>query len=187
MTEDRSDTALIAGLRNRDPDALAGAYDRYAPIVYSVFLRITRDESTAQDLVQELFMRLWTRARDFDPARGSLGVWLLSIARNMAIDHVRSARAKFVARLRPLDNADWTQMASYAAEPVAIIDQAATLNAAFGSLNANQKRVLELAYFEGFSQSEIAERLQEPLGTVKSWMRSAIIRLRTAIKGDVAL
>lgn len=177
------DAQLATELRKRDPNALAILYDRYGQAVYSLFLRITHDESAAEDLVQELFMRVWSRAQDFDASRGSLGVWILSIARNMAIDHVRSADARFSTRLRSLDNAERLQFLPANTGPESAIDQARAVNTAFAHLTFNQKRVLELAYFEGFSQSEIAARLNEPLGTVKSWMRSALVRLRAVIKG----
>lgn len=175
---------IITQLRQRDPNALAAIYSQYGQIVYSLFLRITRDARTAEDLVQELFMRVWTRAREFDANRGSLGVWILSVARNMAIDYMRSADARFAARLRPLELAERTPSPARSVTPESLIDQIRAVSAGFEHLSFNQKRVLELAYFQGFSQSEIATQLNEPLGTVKSWMRSALARLRTAIKGS---
>lgn len=181
--DDGADAELMERLRKRDPDGLAAAYDRYGKTAYSLFVRITRDESAAQDLVQELFFRLWNRARDFDSSRGALGVWILSIARNMAIDYVRSAQARFATRLRPIDRIDQLCFSYNPTDPASRIDNVRTVKAAFGSLSDNEKRVMELAYFEGFSQSEIAARLEEPLGTVKSWMRSALGRLRAAVKG----
>ncbi len=183
MSDRGQDAELAIELRKRDPKALAIAYDRYGQTVYSLFLRITRDETAAEDLVQDLFMRVWSRARDFDTNKGSLGVWILSIARNMAIDHIRSAQARFSLRLRPLEHADQRQ-ATARGGPESAIDQARFVKEAFSQLSFNQKRVLELAYFEGMSQSEIANSLNEPLGTVKSWMRSALGRLRTTIKGS---
>ncbi len=186
MTESSVEAALIERLRNRDPEGLAAAYDRYSPIVYSLFLRITRDQSIAEDLVQELFIRVWSRARSFDATKGALGVWILSIARNMAIDHVRSAQARFATRLRPIEHADRTYGERKGQDQETLIDQARIVQTAFAALNLNQKRVMELAYFEGFSQSEIAQHLQEPLGTVKSWTRSALLNLRSAIKGGDA-
>lgn len=177
---------LIEKLRRRDPDALAAAYDRYAPMVYSLFLRITRDRTTAEDLVQELFIRLWNRSRRFDPSKGSLGVWILSIARNLGIDHVRSAQARFKAKQQPLDQTDDLLFSYQSKEPESLLDAARVVKDAFANLTADQKRVLELAYFEGFSQSEIAEQLRQPLGTVKSWMRAALGRLRAAVKGGAA-
>lgn len=179
---DKRDAELIERLRNRDPDGLAAAYDRYGQIAYSLFLRITRDQSAAEDLLQELFIRLWNRGKDFDSTKGTLGAWLLSIARNLAIDHVRSAQSRFSARLRPIDQINHFSMAAAASEPESVIDRSRAVSTAFANLSFNEKRVLELAYFEGFSQTEIAERLKEPLGTVKSWTRSALSRMRKVIQ-----
>lgn len=183
MIDSSAEAVLIDRLRKRDPDALASAYDRYSPIVYSLFLRITKDQSVAEDLVQELFIRVWSHAASFDSRKGALGVWILSIARNMAIDYIRSAHARFSTKLRPIEQAERTNPGRSGSDAESLIDQSRAVNAAFASLNFNQKRVLELAYFQGFSQTEIANHLQEPLGTVKSWMRSALISLRSAIKG----
>ena len=181
-SHENADAELIRRLRNRDPEGLAAVYDRYGQAAYSLFLRITHDQSAAEDLVQELFIRVWNRGREFDSSRGTLGVWILAIARNMAIDHVRSAQARFSLRLRPIQHIDQLAMAAHASEPETAIDRTRAVNAAFSDLNFNEKRVLELAYFEGFSQTEIAERLKEPLGTVKSWTRSALSRMRRVIQ-----
>lgn len=181
MTDGEGD--LVKGLQKREPEALAAVYDRYGQVVYSLFLRITRDQSAAEDLVQELFIRVWNNARHFDAAKGSFGVWILSVARHLAIDHVRSAQSRFAARLRPLEHAEKLHSSGEGGKQEAILDQVRTVGSAFSYLSFNQKRVLELAYYEGFSQTEIAARLNEPLGTVKSWMRSGLVRLRTAIKG----
>lgn len=186
MADDYRDAELIARLRKRDSAAVAALYDGYGRVVYSLLLRITRDQSAAEDLLQELFLRIWNRAREFDESKGSLGVWILSIARNMAIDHVRSAEAHFSSRLRPLEQAERTQAAG-AGKPETVLDHSRAIQAGFEQLSFNQKRVVELAYFEGLSQTEIAARLNEPLGTVKSWMRSALLRLRKAIKESAVL
>lgn len=180
---DTLESDLIERLRKRDPEGLARAYDRYAKPVYSLFLRITRDQSTSEDLVQELFLRLWNRAAEFDPSKGALGVWIMSIARNMGIDHVRSAQSRFSARLRAIDYVDPLCFSHNPSGAESRIDNVRTVREAFANLNSNEKRVIELAYFQGFSQSEIASEIQEPLGTVKSWMRSALSRLRVAVKG----
>src|SRR4051794_12549569 len=184
MSDSPSELALTEGLRNRDPKALEAAYDRYSAVVYSLLLRITRDQSVAEDLVQELFIRVWNHINSFDPSKGALAVWILSIARNVGIDYVRSAHARFSARLQPMEQADRADRKGWV-EPEAVIDRRRTVKAAFETLNLKQRRVLELAYFEGLSQTEIASHLQEPLGTVKSWMRSALSCIRsTAIGGD---
>ncbi len=181
-SRESGDAGLIERIKRKDPDGLAAAYDRYGPIAFSVFVRITRDHAVAEDLLQELFIRVWNRGQEFDPEKGALGVWIISIARNMAIDHVRSAHARFKARLRPIDHVDPLNFLQRSPDPESIIDRSRTVAAALTNLNANEKRVLELAYFEGFSQTEIAARLEEPLGTVKSWMRSGLGRLRSAMK-----
>jgi RNA polymerase sigma-70 factor, ECF subfamily len=179
----QSEAQLVEKLRNGDPDALAIAYDLYGRIAFSLFVRITRDRSAAEDLVQELFFRLWSRRREFDAGRGAVGTWLLSIARNMAIDYMRSAQTRFQSRLRPIDQTDTLRFSYKSDEPERVMDAARAVQDALAELKPNQRKVLELAYFEGCSQSEIAARLEEPLGTVKSWMRAALERVRAAVKG----
>jgi RNA polymerase sigma-70 factor, ECF subfamily len=183
VISDPSEVELVEKLRNNDPDGLADAYDRYGRVVYSLFVRITHDQNAAEDLVQELFLRLWNRRRDFDANRGALGAWLLSIARNMAIDHIRSAQTRFQSKLRPIDQTDTLRFSYKPNEPANVIDSAKAVKEALAELKPNHRKVLELAYFEGYSQSEIAARLEEPLGTVKSWMRAALERVRVAVKG----
>jgi RNA polymerase sigma-70 factor, ECF subfamily len=178
-----AESEMIQQLQRRNPDGLAAAYDRYGRSVYALILRIVRDQAAAEDLTQELFLRLWNRSREFDPQRGALGVWLLSIARNMAIDHIRSAQSRFASRLRSMDHVDALCLSSNPTARESRIHDERTIRQAFNSLGPDEKRVMELAYFEGFSQSEIAEKLNEPLGTIKSRMRSALARLRAAISG----
>jgi RNA polymerase sigma-70 factor, ECF subfamily len=185
MSDLSSELALVERLRNRDPEALEAAYDRYSAVVYSVFLRITRNQSAAEDLVQELFIRVWTHISSFDPSKAALSVWILSIARNLGIDYVRSAQARFSARLQPMEHADRADRKARI-EPELVIHRGRTVKAAFETLNLKQRRVLELAYFQGLSQTEIASHLQEPLGTVKSWMRSALHCLRATVSGGDA-
>lgn len=182
-SSDQGDAELIEAIRQRRPESLAALYDRYAAITYSLFLRITRDHSVSEDLLQELFIRVWNRGRDFDPQKGALGGWIVAIARNMAIDHIRSAQARFQTRLRPIDSIDPANLSSRASSGTeSLLDARRSIASAFSSLSDNEKRVLQLAYFEGCSQTEIADKLQEPLGTVKSWARSGLGRLRSILK-----
>lgn len=185
MNAREEENELVAKLHARDTDGIAAAYDRYGRLAYSLFVRITRDQSVAEDLVQELFLRVWNRSREFDPNKGTFGVWILAIARNMAIDHVRSAQSRFQIKLRSLEQTDQLAFSYKPSDPVSILDGAKAVREAISELTPNQKRVLEMAYFEGFSQSEIAAKLQEPLGTVKSWTRSALERLRAVVKAGV--
>jgi RNA polymerase sigma-70 factor (ECF subfamily) len=179
-----NDALLVEKLKKRDPDGLSAAYDRYGALTYSLIVRITRDSSVAEDLVQEVFLRLWNRIQDFDNSRGNLNAWVLAIARNMAIDYIRSSHSRFSAKTRPIDQTDFTPISYKPNEVDNSLSNSRTIKEALAGLNVNQQKVLHLAYFEGFSQSEIALRLEEPLGTVKSWMRSALIRLRTAMQEE---
>lgn len=181
-----ADPELIARLQRRDPDALAAVYDRYSSMAFGIFLRITHDQAVAEDLLQELFLRVWNRVRDFDASKGSLGVWILSIARNMGIDHLRSAQARFGSKLRPIEHVDPLAFSRSGVDAEAILDSRRAVKTAMSSLNDKERTVLELAYFEGCSQSEIAKRLNEPLGTVKTWMRAGLTRLRGVMRLEAA-
>jgi RNA polymerase sigma-70 factor (ECF subfamily) len=184
VRDNSSESELIERIKRREPEGLAAAYDRFGGIAYSVFFRITRDHSVAEDLLQELFFRIWNRGRSFDETKGALSVWIVSIARNMAIDYVRSAQARFSTRLLAIEDIDPLFLSSRSRDLESALDRRA-IKAALSNLSANEKRALELAYFDGLSQTEIAAKLQEPLGTVKSWIRSGLVRLRTAMKAGV--
>lgn len=186
MSSSPADSELIARIQKRDPDGLAEAYNRYSGIAYGLFMRITHDQAVAEDLLQELFLRVWNRAREFDAAKGALGVWIISIARNMAIDYLRSAQARFGARLRPIENVDPSSFSRGPVDVEAILDSRRAVSDAMSNLSSNERKVLELAYFEGCSQSEIAKRLNEPLGTVKTWTRAGLTRLRGVMRLEAA-
>jgi RNA polymerase sigma-70 factor (ECF subfamily) len=183
MLHDLSDADLIKQVRDRRAEGLAILYDRYRKTVYWLFARTLRNRPTAEDLVQELFLRVWNSAQQFDPQSGSVRVWILSIARNMAIDHTRSAAARFYDRVQSMHAADGQHevTARYSTERASNAEYVRTLQAAFSCLTVKQKHVLELAYYEGLSQVEIATKLNAPLGTVKSCMRSGLLRMRNAL------
>jgi RNA polymerase sigma-70 factor, ECF subfamily len=182
--EDSTESEIIERLHKRDPEGLAAAYDRYGRMAYALFVRITHDNAVAEDLMQELFLRLWNRSREFDSNKGALGVWILSIARNMAIDYARSAQTRFANRLQPMDQLEPLCFSRDPSGPETRIDDVRAVQEAFAALSAEERRVMELAYFEGFSQSEIAANTNQPLGTVKSRMRAALGRMRSAIAGS---
>lgn len=174
---EKSDSELMTGLSRQEPASLAAVYDRYSAAAYSVLFRITRNRASADDLLQELFLRVWDRARYFDSAKGSLVIWIISLARNLAIDHLRSPQTCLAARSASISQWDLLCYGS-ASTPLSGIENAVSVRVALADLSPIQKRVLELAYFEGCSQTEIALRLDAPLGTVKSWTRSALNHLR---------
>jgi RNA polymerase sigma-70 factor (ECF subfamily) len=176
LTEE--DPRLAERLKRREPDALAELYDRYGRLAYSIIIAIVRDSGTAEDLVQETFLRVWNRVGGFDAERGSLGPWLLTVARNRAIDHVRSSGARLARNAFELEEREHPALFIDSEREIALAQQARIIRLALERLNDNQKRVIELAYYEGLSQTEMAEKLGQPLGTVKTWVRSALKKLR---------
>ena len=172
------DEELARRLQRRDPDAMAELYDRFGRLAYSVVLAIVRDTGVAEDLVQETFLRVWNRVHAFEAGRGALGPWLLAIARNRAIDHLRSLSARMDRNAYELDVREHPSLFVDMEREVLNTDHAHLIRKAVARLSANQQKVIELAYYEGLSQTEMAERMGEPLGTVKTWVRSALKHLR---------
>lgn len=152
-------------------------YDRYGRLVYSLVLRVVRDRAIAEDLVQETFLRAWNSVRSVDADCGALGPWLLAIARHRAIDYVRSSAGRERQAVE-LDENDHAPLYRKMETEILISDQARRIKAAMDKLAPNYRTVMELAYFEGLSQSEMAARMDQPLGTVKTWVRAALQCLR---------
>jgi RNA polymerase sigma-70 factor (ECF subfamily) len=172
------DGDLAKRLQRREPAALGDLYDRYGKLAYSLIYRVVRDTGVAEDLVQETFLRVWNRAQGFDAERGALGPWLLAVARNRAIDYVRSSGGKMARGALELEYAEQPAVFVNFEANIMSQDRARRVRAALDRLNENQRNVIELAYFEGLSQSEMAERMGQPLGTVKTWVRTALKNLR---------
>lgn len=179
------DAELVARLQRRDPEAMGELYDCYGRIAYSLILRITGNPAIAEELVQEAFLRVWNRAGAFQPERGALGPWVLAVARNQALDYVRSVEGRSSKKSVPVDDAE-PRVAINASED-RILDgiQLKKVRAAMAKLSENQRQVIELAYFEGLSQTEMAEHIAQPLGTIKTWTRTALKLLREEL-GTVA-
>jgi len=170
------DQALLRRVAAGDESALASLYDRYAGVIYSVTNRILRDTGAAEEVVQDIFYQLWRSASQFDLARGSLPGWLLVIARNRAIDRLRGRSRKLLEEtMEPVATALALDTSAAQAEAMAKV------RAALGSLPANQREALELAYFEGLTHTEIADRTGEPLGTIKTRLRTAVQSLKKAL------
>jgi RNA polymerase sigma-70 factor (ECF subfamily) len=176
-----ADQAALARLARGDQNALAELYDRHARPIYSLALRILRERTDAEDIVQEVFAQAWNQAARFDASRGAVAAWLLMMARSRAIDRLRSRRSRpetasdaAVVERMP-DAAVGQDLQLLSSEQVEQVKSALTL------LPAPQREALELAYYEGLTHTEIAERLAEPLGTVKTRIRQAVIKLRESL------
>ena len=180
----RDDGELVDRLRRRDPHAMTVLYDRYGRLTYSIILRIVRNEGTAEDLVQETFLRVWNRIPAFNPQKGALGPWILTVARNRAIDYLRSVEGRSGETAFELDLLEHPSM--FAQSGLRTLDRQKILRDAVERLTPNQRIVIELAYYEGLSQTEMAERLKQPLGTVKTWVRTALKMLRQELGEAVA-
>lgn len=173
-----TDPELAERLKRRDPQAMADLYDRYSRLVYSQIHRIVRDAGVAEDLTQEAFLRIWNRVNAFDGQRGALAAWLLAVARNRAIDYLRSTDGRMARSGHDMAYTEAPVLFANLETELVASDRAKRIREALQKLNANQRAVIELAYFEGLSQTEMAERLDQPLGTIKTWIRTALKNLR---------
>jgi RNA polymerase sigma-70 factor, ECF subfamily len=167
---------MVTGLKGGDQRAMAELYDRYSSVVYAIALRVLGDTGAAEDVLQEVFLQLWRNPGAFDAARGSLGSWLAVITRNRAIDSLRKRRPE-------TDIED--VVLSVAPDLAGEAERARTaekVRGVLGAMAANQRSALEMAYWEGMSHSEIADKTGEPLGTIKTRIRAGLIALRKAFQ-----
>lgn len=177
-----TDADLIARLQAGDLDALGQIYDRYAGLVYGLALRILGNLQEAEDLTQEIFLKLHYDSA-YNPRRGSLGSYLTTLTRSRAIDRLRSRsnRRQILTRWQ-LDMVE--PSLPQPVEQASLQERREQVQRALAQLSDSQRQVLELSYYEGLSQSEIAKRLQKPLGTVKSWARKGLLNLRDQLKDE---
>lgn len=168
------DAMLVSAIRSGDEQAMAQLYERYSGIVYSVALRILGDTGAAEDILQEVFMQLWRSPDMFEATRGSLPGWLAVVTRNRAIDSLRKRRPEteitdVIVSIEP-------DLAGSAQSTRAL----EKIRSALGGMPAPQRSALEMAFFDGLTHTEIAEKTGEPLGTIKTRIRAGLLTLRKA-------
>jgi RNA polymerase sigma-70 factor (ECF subfamily) len=170
-----SDEALLSLVASSDHDALAALYDRFGRIAYGLALRILRDETLAQDAVQDAFLGVWRNADRFLAERAKASTWILTLVHRRAVDIVRR---EAIRRGEPLERAPEPAAPTTAEEEASLGDRRRLVQEALLQLPAEQREALELGYYGGLTQSELAERLDQPLGTIKSRMFTGLLRLR---------
>ena len=175
-----SDSDLLRAVARGDEAALAACHDRYRLILFGLILRILNDRAEAEDVLQETFLQVWRRANDFDENRGRAFTWLVTIARSRALDRLRSHGSR--KRIAAEATAEAGNLIGDASAETLRSEEGATVRRALTELPEEQRRALLLAYFEGLTQTEIATRLGIPLGTVKTRVRSGMIRLREVLR-----
>jgi len=166
------DMKLVARIRASDQQAMSELYDRYAKIVYAVALRVLQDASTAEDVLQDIFMQLWRNPDAFDGSRGTLAAWLTVISRHRSIDRLRQRRPELNIEDCVISGGPDLQDE---AERNLVIEK---VRSVLAEMNPDQRRALELAYFEGLTHTEIAAKTGEPLGTIKTRIRTGLQQLR---------
>lgn len=171
-----NDIELLKAIAGKDDAALGQLYDRYRLILFGVLVRILNNREEAEDVLQEVFLQVWRRAADFDEKRGRPFTWLVTLARSRGIDRLRSLASR--ERVAVAGASEMPDEVSDAANDAIRSERVGVVKSALAELPEDQRKPLVLAYFDGLTQSEIATKLDLPLGTVKTRMRTAMIKLR---------
>ena len=175
------DLSCLRRIVSGDQAAAAGLYDRHSRALYSLILRIVGDESEAEDVLQEVFAQAFRQASRYDASRGAVAAWLLMMARSRAIDRLRARRTRFESRTGEGTLEEMPDAQPDVASVMLSDEQTRSVKRALGELPLLQRMAIELAYYEGLSHSEIAERLEQPLGTVKTRIRLGLLKLRDSL------
>lgn len=176
--------ALIARIARGDREAFSRFYDAFAGAAFGLIRRMLRDPAAAEEVLQDVFFQIWREAAQYDPRRGSPEAWVVMRAKTRAIDKLRSIRRRDKTFVAPVDEAAARQNDPAAPNPAVAAEERGLVQSALAQLPPAQRRVIELAFFEGLTQTEIAARLGEPLGTVKTRARLGLERLRGILKGE---
>jgi RNA polymerase sigma-70 factor (ECF subfamily) len=176
------DATLARRLLQKDVEAFEQLYERHSRIVYALVLRILQQGSTAEEVVQDVFLQVWRNARHYDEQRGPFIPWLMTLARNRALDRLRLKSERQRRQEAQTEEFPPVVEAPQYEKDLDEKRRAERVRALMASLHPQQKKAIELAFFEGLSHSEIAESLKEPLGTVKSWIRNGLMRLKEGLQ-----
>lgn len=170
-----SEDELVALLKIKDPQAFSYLYDNYSAALNGVIFRMTQDQELSEDILQETFVKIWNNFSYYDPSKGKLFTWMINLTRNLSIDTLRSKGYKKQQKISSDENS-----VSYVKDERAGVAQFDSIGVRkqLEQLSPEQRRIIDMAYFEGFTQDEIAKETGIPLGTVKTRMRAAIILLR---------
>lgn len=179
-----TDHERIVRVAKGDRRALEQVYDQYHRLVYSLALKIVRDPELCEEIVQDVFMQIWRQAAKYDPERGRFSSWLINISRNITIDRIRSARNRGMVSLVRPDESE-----REVGDPLLpdVADLAVTtlhVREALALLSPEQREALDLAYWHGYTHTEIARKVRVPIGTVKSRLHHALLKLRTILKAE---
>lgn len=182
------DEELMRRLYHRDKRAFEAIFDRYGDLVYSTVLRVLRDAHLAEDVSQEIFVRLWRKPQSYVAERGRFLTWLIAVTRNRAVDEVRSRGRRQRHETASPEEQERELPAGDSIDPALnaqLSEQARIVRAALAELPPEQREIIELAYFGGLTQQEISERLDQPLGTVKTRIRLGMQKLRAALAPQI--
>ena len=185
--EAQDDLALIVAVSEGESRALEVLYDRYSAIVYRMALRIVKNQELAEDIVQEVFWRVWRRSSSFERERGRVAQWLFGIAHNLCIDELRRSRSRPVSVYEDVDHPLIQQLPDQRIDVAGTVwhgEQRRVLVGALEQLPAAQRQAIEMAYFGGMSHQEIATKLQRPLGTIKTRVRLGLYKLKTVLNAQ---
>ena len=182
------DQALMERLTYQDLTAFRTLYNRYSSLVYSASLRVLRDAGLADDMVQEIFLRIWRKPESYVATRGKFATWLTSVTRNRAVDAIRSRNRRYRHETASPEEQEWDVPGDERDDPALtaeMSDQRRMILKALSGLPAEQRKVIELAYFGGLTQQEISEKLDQPLGTVKTRIRLGMQKLKMALSPEI--
>jgi RNA polymerase sigma-70 factor (ECF subfamily) len=187
--DDERDRLLMRNIQARDSQAMAQLYDLYSGLLFGLIRKMVREEQEAEDLLQEVFCKIWDKAEQFDADRGRAFTWIVSLTRNRTIDYLRSRRHKDKEReAATIDDPEFQLTDHGGTSPLesTIKEERATLlRNALQEIPDKQRRVLEISYFKGLSQREISDKHDIPLGTVKTRMRQGMIKLKSLLEGEL--